>query len=357
MRKGKRQPLRSNEEPASATSILAEMVSKSPSAPASTAPTAPKPTAPLQLVPSNAKTLAVAPPEGRRAERQMESLTSILVDDPKTLAKTWVGDALIFCPLPFRKPKANKVLRTARTASGEQIEVIYTATGKAQLPYGEDAFLLDLLVSEARRRGSPEVTFESLRDLMRFVGLSDGGADYRRLKERVDRLAGLHIRVERKSSVRVNIRVVDVQNIEDVTNKRTQLLEGRGGQRRILPYAFRFAPEFYADLMAFYTVIPFQILKAFAGSPIEYSIARWLYRRIINATKATLVPWSEIHAERGDADSNPWRIRGYTRRVVERLKVIWPELRGALDETKKDGLLILQPAAALIPDSRPPALP
>jgi len=55
------------------------------------------------------------------------------------------------------------------------------------------------------------------------------------------------------------------------------MLEAEFGQRRLLPYAFRFAPEFDEDLVRYYTVIPVQLLKAFAGSPIEYSIARWLY--------------------------------------------------------------------------------
>jgi hypothetical protein len=291
----------------------------------------------------------------RREARQLEALSDLLVQDPLDRQRAWVGDALIFCPLPFRRLKDKQVIRTARTGADENIEVIYTATGKAPLPFGEDAFLLDLLVSQARKLGSPEVTFDSLKELLKFIGGSDGGTDYKRLRERIDRIAGLHVRVERKESVRVNIRVVDVQNIEDITNKKTQVLEAQYGQRRILPYAFRFAPEFYDDLMRYYTVIPLQILKAFSGSPIEYSIARWLYRRIIHAQKPTMVPWAEIHSERAGQDSNPRRVRAYARSVVRRLKVIWPGLENAVDERSKDGLLILRSAPPLIPDRNGPA--
>ena len=103
--------------------------------------------------------------------------------------------------------------------------------------------------------------------------------------------------------MRVNVRVVDVQNAEDIGNKTTQLLEGELGQRRLLPYVFRFAPEFYEDLMRHYTVIPLDFLKAFAGSPIEYSIARWLYRRVIHAESYSVIPWKAIHDERsGDTE-------------------------------------------------------
>ncbi|HZL21127.1 MAG TPA: replication protein RepA [Polyangia bacterium] len=286
----------------------------------------------------------------RRESRQMDALSDLLVQEPLERERTWVCDALIFCPLPFRPVAEKQVVRRARTGAEEQIEVFYSAVSRASLPYGDDAFLLDLLVSQARKLGSPEVTFDSLKDLLRFVGVSGGGTDYKRLRERVDRISGLHIRIERTKEVAVNIRLVDIQNIEDISNKKTQMLEGEFGQRRLLPYAFRFAPEFYDDLMRHYTVIPLQILRAFAGSPIEYSIARWLYRRIIHTQKPTLVRWADIHAERGGGDSNPRRIRAYARSVVQRLKVIWPGLAEAIDENHKSGLVIQRSAPPLIPD-------
>ena len=128
------------------------------------------------------------------------------------------------------------------------------------------------------------------------------------------------------------------------------MLEAEFGQRRLLPYAFRFAPEFDEDLVRYYTVIPVQLLKAFAGSPIEYSIARWLYRRIIHAQQYALVPWSEIHAERSGSDSNPRRIRAYARSVVKRLKVVWPGLDTAIDENNPDGLVIKRSVPPMILD-------
>jgi hypothetical protein len=140
--------------------------------------------------------------------------------------------------------------------------------------------------------------------------------------------------------VRVNVRVVDVQNAEDIGNKTTQLLEGELGQRRLLPYVFRFAPEFYEDLMRHYTVIPLDFLKAFAGSPIEYSIARWLYRRVIHAESYSVIPWKAIHDERsGDTEGkgNVRRTRAYARSVIRRLKVVWPGLESAVDESKPEG--------------------
>jgi hypothetical protein len=286
----------------------------------------------------------------RRESHQMEALTDLLVQDPEERERTWVCDALIFCPLPFKPVKEKQVIRTARTAAEEQIDVIYSAVSRAPLPVGEDAFLLDLLVSQARKTSSPEVAFDTLKDLLRFVGASGGGNDYKRLRDRVDRISGLHIRIERTKQVAVNIRLVDVQNLEGETADPAwqRILERRN--ERAPRYAFRFAPEFYEDLMRHYTVIPLQLLQAFAGSPIEYSIARWIYRRVIRTQKPTLVRWSDISAERGGEDSNPRRTRAYARSVIRRLKVVWPGLADAVDENHKNGIVILRSAPPLIAD-------
>src|SRR6266508_3883174 len=111
----------------------------------------------------------------RRESHQMDALSDLLVQDPEERERTWVCDALIFCPLPFKPVKDKQVIRTARTAADEQIDVIYSAVSRAPLPFGEDAFLLDLLVSQARKTSSPEVTFDTLKDLLRFVRASGGG--------------------------------------------------------------------------------------------------------------------------------------------------------------------------------------
>jgi hypothetical protein len=289
----------------------------------------------------------------RRETQKIEDLIEMHARDPLERERAWVGDALIFCPLPFKKPRDKQVVRRAKTGSGQELEVIYTATGKAPLPFAEDAYLLDLLVSQARKSGSPEVTFDSLRALIDFMGVSDGGSDYKRLRQRIERIMGLHIRIERKDAVRVNVRVVDVENIEDSGNKKTQRLELEHGQRRLLPYVFRFAPEFYEDLMRHYTVIPLDFLKAFAGSPIEYSIARWLYRRVIHAESYSVIPWKAIHDERcGDTEGkgNVRRTRAYARSVIRRLKVVWPGLESAIDDSKAEGLVIRRSVEPLIPN-------
>jgi hypothetical protein len=296
----------------------------------------------------------------RRETQKIEDLIEMHGRDPLDRERAWVGDALIFCPLPFKKPHDKQVVRRAKTGSGQELEVIYTATGKASLPFAEDAFLLDLLVSQARKSGSPEVTFDSLRALIDFMGVSDGGSDYKRLRQRIERIMGLHIRIERKDAVRVNVRVVDVENVEDIGTKKTQLLEGQHGQRRLLPYVFRFAPEFYDDLMRHYTVIPLDFLKAFSGSPIEYSIARWLYRRVIHAESFSVIPWKAIHDERcGDTEGkgNVRRTRAYTRNVIRRLKVVWPGLESVVDDSKAEGLVIRRSIPPLIPSRLAPGKP
>lgn len=287
----------------------------------------------------------------RRQTRQLDTLASLRTADPYERDRAWVSDALIFCPLPFRRPVTNQVVRTARLSATEEVEVIYTATDTASLPFGEDAFLLDLLASEARKRQQPEISFESLTEIIELLGQKlRGGKDAVALRERVERLSGLHIRLKRKGVVNVNIRVVDVENAGAWDTHREA-----SGERPLMPYVFRLAPEFFMDLMNRYTVIPLEILRAFVGSPVEYSFARWVYRRAVNARKPTLITWDEIQAERGSEDTHTRRFRMKVRAVVKKLKQAWPELASSIEDTP-DGLRVMRPATAMIPDRMLPAL-
>src|ERR1035438_3648818 len=268
----------------------------------------------------------------RRQSRQIEALATLRTTDPYERDRAWVSDALIFCPLPYRRTHEKQVVRVARLSATEEVEVIYTATDTVSLPFGEDAFLLDLLASEARKRQSPEVSFESLTQILELLGHTgqtlSGGSASAYLRERVQRLSGLHIRLKRKGVVNVNIRVVDVENTAIWDTRREN-----AGERPLLPYVFRLAPEFFQDLMNWYTVVPLEILQSFAGSPVEYSFARWIYRRAVKAKKPTLITWEEIQAERGSEDKHIRRFKMKVRAVVKKLQETWPEFANSIQDT------------------------
>ena len=108
----------------------------------------------------------------KRENHQVEILIGLGETDPGDREIALVSQALALCPLPFRKPKGRAVERQVRIPGGT-LDVVFTYTGKAKggsLAYGNDAVLLDLLCSEARRTKSPEITFDKAYELLELLG-------------------------------------------------------------------------------------------------------------------------------------------------------------------------------------------
>lgn len=284
----------------------------------------------------------------KKQHRQIDTLEELHFTDPSDRKVALVSQALTLCPLPFRKPKGNKVERQAQIPGGV-LDVVFTYTGKkgkGSLAYGNDAVLLDLLCSEARLKKTPEITFERAYELLELLGIkTDGGKDYRELKARLTRLSTLHIYVERRGEVAVNLRVVDVQNLR-VPSKKDMKRE-EAGEKPLIPYAIRFAPEFFADLMGNYVPLPHAVVMAFKGSPVEYSIAKWLIHRVHAAKGDTLMAWEDLRDERGSEDSNMKRFRLKTKHVLLKLQTAWPEIAAAVTR-ERGGLRLRTPKAKLL---------
>ena len=284
----------------------------------------------------------------KRENRQLDTLEELRFTDTPDREVALVSLALTLCPLPFRKPVGNKVERQVRIPGGV-LDVVFTFTGKkgkGSLAYGNDAVLLDLLCSEARLKKSPEVTFDRAYELLELMGIkSDGGKDYRELKARLQRLSTLHIYVERRGEVAVNLRVVDISNLR-VPSKQ-DLKREKAGEKPLIPYAIRFSPEFFADLMGNYVPLPHSVVMAFKGSPVEYSLAKWVIHRLNICKQDTLINWEELQEERGSVDTNMDRFKLKTRNVLLKLQTAWPEIAEAVTR-ERGGLRLKKPQSKLL---------
>lgn len=297
-----------------------------------------------------------------RGLRTMKSLQGLVEADPWERERAWISDALTQCPLPLTKPtgtEALKIVRETKTGSGP-LTVIYTATGLASMPYGRDAYLLDVLISEARKRGEKRVTFEGAIDIMRLAGFDVGGHDYRLFKEALERIGGLHISVTRRGVGKGNFRVVQIQNLDIPTQE--EVRRELSGQKRLMQYAFEFSDEFYKDFMSYYSVIPRNILDAFSGAPTEYAIARWIYRRVTKAQSASYIPLEDVHKEIAPSDTNDRRFRAKFEKVLNSLEQHWPDLHRSLAPKRIRrkgsevlvGLFLKEPVGSLIGDRKHP---
>lgn len=250
----------------------------------------------------------------------------------------FLSRALILCSLPYRKTWDRQVVQEARIPGGILTLTLNALEESLPLPYGNDSYVLDLMTSQARYRKNPEISTEHLSELMAMLGSEfDGGKDYKIFMSRIKRIAALGIRVKRKGVVAVNARVVSNDGSEWWS--RYDIRRTSKGERSLLPPVLRLSEEYFEDIMNAYVPIPPEVLYTFAGSPTEYSLAKWLWDRAIISETATVPPWDELLKERGSKDSNVWRFRGQVKRVIKKMAPAKPEIE-KIFQIKPEGLAI-----------------
>lgn len=290
------------------------MPRKKPSTPADNAATATKgPLAPPARVKGAAK-------KGQLPAKVARQADALLAEREEPSRPALVSQALILCPLPFRRVKGTTLSRTTRLPDGVLTVKFYVPEGDT-LPFGNDAVLLDLLCSESRRLKSPEITFERASELLVKLGDNDSGASYRFVRERLQRLANMTISV-RRANAGFNVRLVDSWDLGTAREAKREA----SGERRMIPYAIRFSPEFFADLMRFYVPIPERVLVTFKASPTEYALMKRILHRSLVARTETVLPWTELRDELGSTDSNPRRFRADVRSVLRKLALAWEDM-------------------------------
>jgi len=260
--------------------------------------------------------------------RIQKQANTLLAEREKPSRPALVSQALILCPLPFRRVHGTTLSRTTRLPDGVLTVKFYVPEGDT-LPYGNDAVLLDLLCSESRRMKSPEITFDRAAELLEKLGDNDSGASYRRVRERLQRLANMTISV-RRARAGFNVRLVDSW---DLGTTKESKQEARG-ERRMIPYAIRFSPEFFDDLMSFYVPIPEKVLMAFKSNPTEYHLMKRITHRAWVARTQSLIPWDDLRAELGSSDSNVPRFKGDVRKVLLKLALTWEDMPLTFTEEK-----------------------
>lgn len=253
-----------------------------------------------------------------KERRQIDAMVELGQTFPDDQDKALISKALMFCPLPYRRTEEKQLVKECRVPGGNIKVILNALSDKIPLPFGNDAYVLDLLSSQARYRKNPEIKTEHLADLMRMLGHErDSGRDYREFMERIRRIGAFAMRVERRGSLAVNARVVDVDGsafwgVRDIEREKR-------GERSLIPYVIRLSPEYFADLMTSYAALPLEVLAEFNGSPTEYSLVKWLWLRADVSSSATVVPWDELARERGSRDSNVWRFQAQVRTVLAKL--------------------------------------
>ena len=142
-----------------------------------------------ELLPATSKV------HNRRAG-QVVDFAARLAEQEQSRVRT---EALIFArsialaALPKRPTKAKMLTRDLRLGRDLWLRVAYHTEQGADLPYGEDRFVLAAIQHLAISQGSPIVFFERVGALLKMFGIAEGGNAIRLLRQRFKRLSALSI--------------------------------------------------------------------------------------------------------------------------------------------------------------------
>lgn len=253
-----------------------------------------------------------------RVTLQLDTLREDIIEK-----KVLVSQILTLCPLPISKDDSITIVRETRTPNQGKITVKYHATCEGiSIPFGNDAVLLDLLCSEARRRKSLTIPFDTVSEIMELMGLdTDAGKLRKQTLERIERITHLVIDVEFQDKIGLKVCVIssrklptyfDLENYDKIHD-------------RITEYGITFSRDFEHFMMP-YIPIPLRAIRAFTGNPIEYALMKRLFHRIIKAENNSVIPWDCLQSEIGCYDSNKRRFKKKVETMISKIAVGWPDV-------------------------------
>ncbi len=243
-------------------------------------------------------------PQLRRKSGKVVEIADKLAEEERTQART---DALVsariiaMAGLPKRRTKAKMLSRTLRLGKDSWLEVSYHTDEDAELPFGEDRFVLAAIQHLAIQQGSPVVYFEKVNSLLKMFDFDTGGKGYARLRQRFDRLSNFSIRLvfaatEKELKERSSVqRTFVVQEVALPT--RRQLKAAEAGQQMLLvdghsySYGVRLSAGFWDILQdqQHHLLAPVELLKLFIDCPTGWDYLNFLIARCGRARSSTVV--------------------------------------------------------------------
>jgi len=243
----------------------------------------------------------------KKDQRTINAMVELGQEEPGQVLNALVSRALTLCPLPYRKPKESQLSRSMKLPVGS-LRVTFSDMDNSQnLAYGDDALVLDLLASEARRRGSRIIAFKTAKDLLEFMGMKPdargvfSGTLFKQTLQRVDRLCALGISVLWNAPDGIAREGYKVFSKSLTPSTMDAQREGYG-ERGLFPYFLEFSEQFFAELMSHYRAIPKEVLLQFKGNPTEYALAKFVVDRVATARSTSTVPLEELRDERGSGE-------------------------------------------------------
>lgn len=258
-----------------------------------------------------------------------------------------VAQALILCGLPYEKTEARQVTRKARLGDGSMVSVTFTAGIEgAEMPYGSDRSLLHFLFDKAVKSDSRIISWETATEFLDAMKMTQGGDNYRLLRQRFERIRGLVIGVKRTGPHSSRTELLPIirrshlpTSIDVQADRRGQPLLPMGSKSAVI-FGVELDAEFFEDLKRHHVPVPVGIIRATRNKSQLQDLMIFLHWRCFAAQSVSLIPWPDLRLQFWQADKTERRIKVRFAEAITALKVLWPQLNA---EALKGGLQVGKP--------------
>ena len=254
-----------------------------------------------------------------------------------------IAQSLVTSGMPYRATTDRQLVRSSRTPDGNTLVVTYHAMGTdVVLPYGADRTLLYWLIDQAIKRQDPFVPWESCSEYMRDIGLTDGGSNYRKVRDAFERISRCAITVERTTASDTEHMILPIIDASRLPRRGAESSEAE--QRGI-----EFSPRFFSEIVSRHVPFPWSLMRAVDKKPQMQDLIVFCYWRMYVAKTESLIPWESLRQQIWYADTNPHRIRQRFAEAAAAMAVVWPQTRRCVESQPK-GLWIapLPPGCKLL---------
>ena len=284
-----------------------------------------------------------------------------------------VAREMILCNLPLKplrdsggKPIAHHV-RTAKTSTGTLKLILTGADPDTLLPFGTDRAVLAWLQTKAKQQNSPIIAWSYAKEYFDMFSLTHSGTNYKRFKESWKRISNCSFSIIIETSIdrtTESLPVIKRGHIPTIKNKSIEaqipnLLEGdivEISKGLIETYTPNIQEKYFVQLsddifdLIKQAVVPLrlEIMRHFYNEPKGWDFAQFIcyrsflceYARVAGRKSTAYISWKDLEEMMGSTDKNPLQLRATLRKILTKLKFIWPECQATL---KRGGILEVKP--------------
>lgn len=252
-----------------------------------------------------------------------------------------VAQALILCGLPYEPTTERQITRRARLGDGSTVTVTFVAAlDGIEMPYGSDRTVLHWILDRAVKNNAPFISWTTAQEFNREVGLSKSGKNNQDLRKRFQRIKGLAISVQRRTSKMDTSMILPIirksslpTSVETENAKAAQ----RSSSRTEKQFGIELDIGFFEELKEYHVVVPRPLVNSTKRSSQLQDCVLFLYWRSFAAQSNSLIPWAYLRQQIWHSDKTERRIKLRFSKAIKWLQSAWPDLRA---EARPEGLWI-----------------